>query len=216
MKGNNMKKIAVILVLILFVNISSQDKKFNSFFLSGNLGIHKNANTFNSGNNSTNVAFGLGFGIPIVKNLVFYNKITYRAQSDFRGYEEVQFNTSQVSLSQELVLINASFSQLILNSGLQYNLKVTRDLRLGFNGGLTYSIIDHEANFQDGTIYQRLNNEGVYGYFIGGSIEKDFEESDLTAFAEVQYNNIEPTAIYYRNRFSGVNLTIGGRYYFTN
>jgi hypothetical protein len=112
-------------------------------------------------------------------------------------------------------MVNASMAQLVVNGGLQYNIFLSKDLSIGLLGGITYTLVDQEARLFSGELIQRIDYQSFYGYFGGASVEKSFKDSDLSLFAEAIYNYIDDNSVYFRNVFSGMNFTIGGRYYFT-
>jgi hypothetical protein len=111
-------------------------------------------------------------------------------------------------------MVNASVGQLVVNGGLQYNIILSKELTIGLLGGITYTLVDQEARLFSGELIQRIDYQSFYGYFGGASVEKSFKNSDFSMFAEAIYNYIDDKSVYFRNVFSGMNFTIGGRYYF--
>lgn len=210
-------KLTLIAILIIsFSQLNAQDVRKESMFISGMVGSFSSGAPSNAIEGTKNAAFGAGFGFRLFSDVFFYSRVMYQLKSDFTAYDQVQFLDQDLQVVDELQQVNASFSQLVMNTGLQYNIYLYSDLTLGVNGGVTYSIVNQEAFGLGGQAINSLNNEGVFGYFGGASLEKRFEERDLAAFVEVQYNNAANNAINFRNRLSGVNFTVGGRYYFSD
>ena len=205
----------VILIVVSFVNLDAQSYR-NSTYFSGHFGARTSTLNSRGQDSGLNASFGAGFGFPIYKNLSFYSKVTYFLNDDFTTFEVPQFFSSEFQLFNNTQLVNGSFSQLIMNAGLQYNIRISEEVNLGFNGGFTYSLINQDARLSNGQILSNITNEGVFGYFGGGFIEKRFEDENFAMFAEAQYNYIDGSAIYFRDRFSGTNVTIGGRYYLSS
>ncbi|MGD8780654.1 MAG: hypothetical protein PVH88_17020 [Ignavibacteria bacterium] len=199
--------------LLLTFSLNQAQSYRNSTYFSGHLGARSSTVNSRGQSSGLNASFGAGFGFPIYKNISFYSKVTYYLNDDFTTYDNVQQLSSDFQLYNTTERINGSFSQLIMNTGLQYNIRLSEEFNLGFNGGFTYSLINQEAKLSNGTIISSVTNEGAYGYFGGGYIEKRFKDENFAMFAEAQYNYIDGSAIYFRDRFSGTNVTIGARYY---
>lgn len=189
----------------------------DSPFISGAVGAMSFTTGDNRNSQSTlSFAFSSSFGVPVIDNLFIYGRVTYSSVENFSGYfNEIQLNEN-ISAVNMLQLANASFSQLIFNAGLLYRLKVTDEFHTGLSGGVTYSILNHEAYLQNEKIISELNNEGVYGYFGGVMLERKITSENLSLFAEAQYNYIKSDAVYFRRAFSGMNYTFGIRYFFSN
>jgi hypothetical protein len=203
-----MKYLITVLIFVIPIITKAQDyaaKK--SIFISGGMGIVQSSSQEEIRSKYLpNVLFLTGFGIPITSHLYFYNRISYTSKSDFTAYEQVE------SIN-ELVQATASFSQLIYNSGLRYGFFLKQDWILAFSIGLTYSLVNHQAVL-NGEELQKLDNQSLYGFFGGVDLEHKFSDSNLSIYGEAQYNHIRSDDIYYRDKFSGTNLTAGVRYYF--
>jgi hypothetical protein len=165
---------------------------------------------------SQRIGGGIGFGFRISGDLFFYARGQYIAKSDFTGYYDNSYLDTDLALVSNIGTANASMSQLVLNSGLQYNIFLAKDLSIGFLGGVTYTMVDQEARNFSGVLLNRIANEWFYGYFGGATIEKRFKHSNLTVFAEGIYNYIDDQSVFFRDILSGMNFTIGGRYYLDN
>lgn len=219
LKKNIMKKLIIIFLTISFSYINAQNSPFNSkpFYISGNLGVYKSTeNNAYRNMGSTRIGGGIGFGFNIVDNIMFYTRAQYISKSDFNGYYDINYLDSELKVVNSIGTANASVSQFIVNTGLQYNVFISADLTLGLLGGITYTLIDQEARSFSGALVQQIDNEWFYGYFGGASAEKHFKNSDFTLFAEVLYNYIDENSLYFREAFSGLNFTVGGRYYMFN
>ena len=207
------------LPLILFLSstlLMAQSENHNSPYFSGSLSISNSAARVNYKDQSFHAALGAGFGFPIYKAISFYSKLTYASKPNFTAYDYLTYVDNDISIVNQLTAANVAFSQLIFNAGLQYGIQISRELRFGMSGGLTYSLVNQKVSLQTGKMIENLDNEGLYGYFAGASLEKTFEDSHVSVFGEAQYNFIRKDIVYYRSNFGGVNFTVGGKYYFKN
>ena len=209
-----MKKLYILIFVVCFTfSIDAQVNK--GAFFSGSLGGYSGGpeSIYNRDRDVTSIVLSTGFGLPLFNKVFLYTKLSYILRSNYSSLEYNNFADAGLNSFNELVQANASFSQLLFNGGLQYNVYLTEDLTLGINGGLTYAVVNHKASFSDGTLIQRLDNEGVFGAFTGLSLEKSFEDSNVSLFGEAQYNYARKDVIYFRDKFSGMNFTVGGRFY---
>ncbi len=211
-----MKRVILFLLCLPFIQINAQQhEKFNkSLYISGSLGIYKSTDNISQRNFGENrIGGGLGFGFRIIDNVMFYTRAQYLSKSNFHSYYNSYNLDTDLRVVNEIGTANASVSQLIVNTGLQYNLYLSKELALGILGGITYTMIDQKAKTLSGNIIRQINNEWFNGYFGGAIIEKSFKNSDLSLFAEAIYNYIDENSLYFRDAFSGMNFMIGGRYY---
>lgn len=208
-----MKKVLIFLIVgSSFLFSQSYDKQ--SAYFSANFGLYKSGDNSDFRNlGSQRIGGGIGLGFRISGNLFFYARGQYVAKSNFTGYYDNTYLNTDLSLVSTIGTANASMSQLVLNSGLQYNIFLTRDLSVGFLGGVTYTMVDQEARSFSGVLLNRIANEWFYGYFGGATLEKRFKNSNLTVFAEGIYNYIDDQSVFFRDLLSGMNFTVGGRYY---
>ncbi len=200
----------LIVVLIFVYPLITKAQSYipeKSIFLSGGMGIFQTPSSEEvSSKYLPNILFQAGLGIPFSNHLYFYNRISYRSKSDFTAYE-------QIESTNELIQTTASFSQLIYNSGLRYGIFINYDWILAFSVGFTYSLVNQTVMTGNET-NQKLDNQGLYGYFGGIDLEHKLYDSNLSVFGEAQYNHIRSDYLYYRDKFSGMNLTAGVRFYF--
>lgn len=174
---------------------------------------------FSGGEDQNPLSFVVGgsFGIPVplLKNLYLYARTSYTSQANFQSYYNTAYLKQGVSLSNDFVEVNSSFTQLILNGGLLYNFLVTEEFVLGVNGGLTFMVINQEARLRTGVVISSIENENIWGAFGGLIAEKRWEDSNFANFLEVQYNYAESDASYRPDSWSAMNYTFGVRYYMT-
>ena len=212
-----MKKILSIFLIFTFfsiVNVFPQSRiEHSSAFISGMVGTAKVSLSGNGQQNPTALAFGGSFGIPITKNLYLYTRSSYTSKSNFQSFYNTAFLNSSLSLTEEFVQANSSFSQLLINGGLLYNIRISEEFVLGVNGGLTFMVLNQEAKLRTGQIVSSIDNENIWGAFTGVIVEKSWEDSDVTTFFEAQYNYAESDALYRSDALNVMNYTFGIRYY---
>lgn len=203
-----------ILFLIVFsLTVSGQLKENNSVFISGLLGSAQIGT--NSLNNDTQYAlsFGGSFGIPVTKSISFYTRISYASRSGFNSYMNGTEIGGNLQLTNQLVQVTSSFSQLLMNAGLLYSINLSDEFNIGITGGVSYSIVNSETELPAGLYITNYDDEGIFGYYGGLFVEKSLPESDFSTFAEAIYNYARSDAVYTRKTFSGMNFMIGIRYY---
>ncbi len=201
---------------LLCTTAAGQDRETRNAYFSANLSAYNSSQNYGTSRNEGQVRIGggVGFGMKLIDNLFLYGKATYVARSNFNGLYDNNFYRTQINISENLSMVNASMAQLVVNGGIQYNIMVSKDLTIGLLGGITYTLVDQEARLFSGELIQKIDYQSFYGYFGGASLEKSFKKSDFSLFAEAIYNYIDDSSVYFRNVFSGMNFTIGGRYYF--
>ena len=213
-------KIAVIIILffisILLNQSSAQDINHTSVFISGLVGAAQVNNSGIRNNDALAMAFGGSFGLPLAKNLFFYTRAAYTSKSNFQSYYNSSYFTSQFQLSDQFEEVNSSFSQLLLNTGLLYNILLSEEFTLGVSGGITFSVLNQEAKLIGGDVVSRIDNETVWGYFGGMMIEKYWGDKNVTTFIEAQYNYAKSDASFHANALNTTNFAFGVRYYLSN
>jgi hypothetical protein len=108
----------------------------------------------------------------------------------------------------------ATFRQWIIDFGALENLSLTKDLALGINGGLTYSMFSEEYRLSGSSSVSTNTGKGLLGIFAGVDMENRFADSPISVFAEAQYNYAWPFISFVIGDYGGLNLTTGIRYYF--
>lgn len=208
-----MKRVLLALVVLFSVSLFAQREEAPYIF--GSLGAKSGGGATNpyQQKSGSSVVLSTGFGLPLFSNISLYTRLSYISKSNYVGEEYANFSEGGLTTLNQLTSVNASFSQFIFNGGLQYNILLSNDLTMGVSGGVTYALVDHEAVLPNGMLLQKLDNEGVFGAFSGVSLEKSFEDSNVSLFGEAQYNYAKKDIIYFRDKFSGMNFTVGGRFY---
>jgi hypothetical protein len=208
-----MRKV-IFVILIVTANVFAQTRfNNNSPFVSGLVGAAKISTSSNNGESPVSLAFGGSFGIPIIKNLFLYTRTSYTSYSNFQSYFNTSYLNSNFQISNEIAEVNSSFSQLLINGGLLYNIILSKEFVLGINGGASFMVVNQEAKLRTGTVISSIDNESIWGAFGGLIIEKSWEDSDVTTFFEAQYNYAKSDAFYRTNTLSSMNYTFGARYY---
>ena len=202
-----------ILVLFIFTVVPAQSFHKKSAFVSGLVGAASLNNSGINERNSFALTFGGSFGIPVTKNLFLYTRTSYTSKSNFQSYYNTSYLTSQFQYSDQLSLVNSSFSQLLINTGLLYNFYLSQFFALGVSGGVTFAVLNQDAALVGGHVISKVDNETIWGAFGGLMAEKGWEDSNITTFAEAQYNYARSDASYHSNALNRMNFTFGVRYY---
>lgn len=211
-----MKSLYFFLITVLFISfadVPAQTYNKKAAFISGLVGAASINNSGINDHNSYALTFGGSFGIPLTKNLFLYNRSSYTSMSNFQSYYNTSFITSQFQYSDQLALVNSSFSQLVINSGLLYNFYVSQFVTLGVSSGVTFAVLNQDAKLVGGHVISDVDNETIWGVFGGLMAEKGWEDSNITTFVEAQYNYAQSDAAYHSNALNRMNFTIGVRYY---
>jgi len=203
----------LLFVLLQFASVEAQTLKKKSSFISGLVGAAQVSNSGNSRTGSVALTFGGSYGFPITKNLYIYTRGSYSSKSNFQSYYNTSYLTTQFQLSDQFVEANSSFNQLLLNAGLLYTFNVSKEFSLGVSGGVSFAVVNQEAQLIGGHVLSSIDNEAIWGYFGGLMVEKAWEETNVTTFAEAQYNFAQSDAPYHASALNTVNFTFGVRYY---
>ncbi|MCH7964461.1 MAG: hypothetical protein IH852_11060 [Bacteroidetes bacterium] len=211
-----MKTITLLLTLfVLFsvCDISAQNFRKKSAFVSGLIGGAQISNSNNGSENPVAISFGGSFGIPITKNLFLYTRGSFTSKSNFQSFYNTSYLSSQIQFSDQFVEVNSSFSQLLFNGGLLYSFNLSDEFALGISGGATFAVINQEAKLLGGHVISNVDNETIWGYFGGAMVEKYWEDKNVTTFIEAQYNFLQSDAPYHPTALNNLNFTFGVRYY---
>ncbi|HKJ82053.1 MAG TPA: hypothetical protein VJ954_08520 [Ignavibacteriaceae bacterium] len=215
-----MKKIFVFLPMILFlinVEVLTQTIQTKSFIVSFNSGgflISRDhfSDTYNSDFGPT---VGLGLGVTLSEKINLLVKATYFSK---KGIPSIStFSMDSAGHSTIVTQKNggsAVFRELLINAGLQYNIDIAEDIMLGTNGGLTFVYAKEVQNDKTGKNILTSNASGLWGFFIGASLEKRFGEGPFSLFMECQYNFNLIGFLGLIPGFGGTNISLGGRVYF--
>lgn len=107
----------------------------------------------------------------------------------------------------------AQFKQWIMDAGLQYGQPVLDNISLAFQGGAAYSVVSEEMNEAEGSSSSHRGS-GILGLFAGVGVERPFDRSSCSLFAEIQYNTSPSDVASPLSEYGGLNITLGIRYRF--
>jgi len=204
------------MLFLVSFTIFPQSNNLKSVFVSAHSGIFFTSiedfdKTYDS---NIGLVYGLGIGLPLSTRSYIYGKATLFSKS---GAISVP---NYAVVNGELVYVfdtregSANFTQFIINGGFLYNLFLNKDWTLGLNGGLTYSIVSDEQKNGTGTIVLSVEGSGIFGFFVGAVLEKNFDQSPISIFFEPQFNFMRSDVLNYTKNYGGINLNLGARYYF--
>lgn len=210
------KTLIFVLVIISSLSIYAQGENLKSVFLSVHSGIYLTSiedfdKTYNS---QLGLVYGLGIGLSLSTRSYLYGKATYFSKSGTPVIQTYNFENGTPVLVSETREGSASYTQWIFNGGFLYNFFLSRDWTLGLNGGITYSRISEEQKNNSGTVSLSVDGSGIFGFFIGGVLEKNFNQSPFSIFIEPQFNFSRSDVLRYVGNYGGLNLNVGARYYF--
>lgn len=207
----------ILLLCSAFVaTLLAQESNVKSAFISANLGGFIIAhNDFEKVYDSKfGFAPGISLGFPLSSKLYLLGKATYFSKSGVPVIATYSYDTTAGWVkTTERKEGTASFREWLINVGLHYNIFLTESYTLGIHGGAVFTFLSEEQN-TPASGSSTLEGSGMLGYFGGVSIERDFEDSPFTLFAETEYNLSRNDIKSFVGDYGGLNLTVGVRYYF--
>lgn len=206
-------------ILILFVTIGlpnsklfGQDSISRKAFISINSGCYlPTGNDFNKIYGDFIFINGLSVGIPFTNHdLYLYGKAMYfKKEGTPIIYHYVSNNGVSKSYTTQEGLIK--INHFLFNLGLQYNIKLSDNVKIVTNGGLTlFKSIEKSNN----PVKFDSNGGGLSGLFLGFGLERRFSTVPLSLFSECQYNSSFSILKTYNLDYSAINFNIGLRFYF--
>ena len=213
-----MQKKNLILVFIIMSSFSiyAQGENLRSPFLSAHSGVFLSSiedfdKTYDS---QLGLVYGAGIGLPLSTRSYLYGKATLFSKSGTPVIRTYNFENGIPVLFSEKREGSASYTQWIMNGGFLYKFFLSLDWTLGINGGVTYSRISEEQKDKNGSLISSKNGSGIFGFFIGGVLEKNFNASPFSIFIEPQFNFSRSDVLKYVGNYGGLNINVGVRYYF--
>jgi hypothetical protein len=213
-----MQKKIIILVVILLSSFSiyAQSENLKSPFVSVHTGVFLTSidNFDKTYDSQLGLVYGLGVGLPLSTRSYLYGKVTLFSKSGTPVIQTYNFVNGTPVLVSETREGTASFTQWIINGGFLYNFFLSPDWTLGLNGGITYSIVSEEQKNNNGAVSLSVDGSGVFGFFVGAVLEKNFDQSPISIFFEPQFNFMRSDVLSNVGNYGGLNLNLGIRYYF--
>ena len=204
------------LILLPLVVALSQTAEPPSGFISANAGGFLSAKKdFDKAYNSPlGFAFGGAFGLPLSAQTYLYGKVTYFSKTGVPPIYTLGLQNGTLVETTATGSGTATFRQWIINFGGLENINLTKELALGINGGLTYSLFSEEYRLSGSSSVLTSTGKGLLGIFAGVDLENRFADSPISVFAEAQYDYAWPFISFVIGDYGGLNLTAGIRYYF--
>ena len=217
-------KFLLLILIFSYSLIYSQDRNEKSGFISLNSGtfvssINQFSKTYDSRFGFIN---GLEVALANTKRTYFFIKVSYFAKSGTPVTNDFDYSNGSSIFVKVVKEGFAKFTQLLINEGFIYNFFLDSDWNLGLNGGITFSFVSEEFKNVWGDTYYSTDASGMFGAFIGVSLEKKFNDSHLSVFLEPQYNYLKSNLLIinyttnnsYVGNYGGLNLSAGIRCYF--
>jgi hypothetical protein len=210
------KILILVFVFISSISIYAQGKNLGSPFLSVHSGVFLTSmdNFSKTYDSQFGLVYGLGVGLPLSTRSYLYGKATLFSKSGTPVIQTYNFVNGTPVLVSEIREGSASYRQWIINGGFLYNFFLSLDWTIGLNGGITYSIVSEEQKNNSGTVGSSIQASGIFGFFIGGVLEKNFDKSPFSIFIEPHFNFMRSDVLSYVGNYGGLNLNLGVRYYF--
>ena len=215
-----------IFLILIFSNtlIYSQEINGKSGFLSLNSGTF--VSSINQFPKTYDSRFGFIDGLEVAlantERIYFFLKVSYFTKSGTPVTNDFDYSNGSSIFVKVVKEGSAKFTQLLINEGFIYNFFLGSDLTLGLNGGITFSFVSEEFKNVWGDTYYSTDASGMFGAFIGVSLEKKFNNSHFSIFLEPQYNYLKSNLLIinyttnntYVGNYGGLNLSAGIRCYF--
>lgn len=213
--SRNVIRLFILLVLLLATGYG-QSVATKSPYLSIHTGVFISSidNFDKTYDSQMGLVYGLGLGLPVSTRSYIFGKATLFSKSGIPVFQNYSFENGSFVLTSEKREGKAKFTQWIFNGGFLYNFFLSSDWTLGLNGGIAYTKVSEEQKNNDGSAGFTLNGSGVLGFFVGGSIEKNFGTSPFSMFFEPQFNFTRREILTYVANYGGFNMNVGVRYYF--
>jgi hypothetical protein len=204
------------LILLPIPVAVSQTAEPPSAFISANAGGFMSAKKdFDKAYHSPlGFAFGGAFGLPVSAQTFLYGKVTYFSKTGVPLIYTLSLQNGILAGTTTPGSGTAIFRQWIMNFGGLENVNLTKELSLGINGGLTYSMFSEEYRPSGSSPGSTSTGRGLLGIFAGVDLEDRFADSPISVFAEAQYDYAWPFISFVIGDYGGLNLTAGIRYYF--
>ena len=201
------KKIVLCIFIVFTSNLSfAQRATSNTVFVSvyaGDLAI-LSENFLDSYGSKNELAFGVGFGIPLSNSYTLNTSATYFSKkSNLAG-------TNQFDLQPKSAL-----EQIIFNAGLQIHLLPNRIIGLSILCGLTYSLIDEEKKAAGGQLISETKGSGNFGVYGGANFEISFGRTPIALFGDVKYSYSWDPLLNYEENYREIRYTGGLKVYLT-
>ncbi len=207
----------VLLFSMLFIStIFSQQESRKTPFISANLGIYNIAeNNFDQVYNSK-IGFlpGITVGLPLSSCTYLYGKVSYFAKDGVPVNYTYILQNGNLVLSYEGKGGSAKFSEWLFNAGILYNFFLSDDFTLGINGGVVFVSLNETKNGPANSYSITNTGGGWLGFFGGVNLEKNFVNSPFSLIAEIQYNLSRGDIQSFAGNYGGLNINLGGRFYF--
>ncbi len=211
-----LKKILFTLFTVLSLQqcIYSQTEVAKSLFISAHSGglitsLEDFDKTYDS---QAGFVYGIGLGIPFTTRSYLYGKATLFAKNGTPVNKTYGIENGKFVLISETKGGTAKFTEWIFNAGYMYNFFLSPDWTLGINGGISILKMKEEKKYIDG-ISTTSDGTGLFGFFAGAALEKNFGKSPFSVFVEIQFNVSRGDVLQYVGDYGGVNINAGARYY---
>ena len=210
------KKILFLMMFFISILVFPQNNNSKSVFISAHSGIFLTSieNFDKTYDSNLGLVYGLGIGLPLSTRSYIYGKATLFSKTGTPLIQTYNFVNGTPVLVSETREGTASFTQWLINGGFLYNFFLDPDWTLALNGGVTYSIVSEEQKNNSGAVRLSVDGSGVFGFFFGAVLEKNFDQSPFSIFFEPQFNFMRSDVLNYTDNYGGLNLNLGLRYYF--
>lgn len=215
--NNKLFVAAAIMCSCVFAGRSSaQTAGLGTPYLSAHLGtfITSRSGFSNTYNSNVGFAYGAGVGLPLTSNLYLCGEATYFTKSGTPWWYTYNYQNGVSTIVSKERNGSATFTQWIIDGGLQYNFAISKRYSLGVGAGLTYTTFSEKTQSANGLGSADVTGQGALGFYGGLSGERRFEGSPFAIFADIQYNYARQSVVAAVGNYGGTNLSLGLRYYF--
>lgn len=158
--------------------------------------------------------FGGGIGLPISTRLSLYAKAALFRKSGVPVIYNYKFENNNWILESETKDGSAEFRQWLFNFGLQYRILLSAEYLITIDGGINYTLISEDQKSSDGNIGVSQSNNKFLGFWGGIGVERSFDKSPFSLFAELQYDYIKQNIVFLNANYGGIVMNTGIRYNF--
>ena len=205
-----------ILLLSLLVNLSTTHaQKIPVPFISLSTGTfiisHEDFKKVYDSN--AGLAFAGNLGFPLTNNAFIFGRVTKFQKEGVPVFMRFDIIDGEPANIEQYREGDASFSELMLSAGAQYNFRLNSNSLLGLNFGITSLRLFEEHHTSEGNLAWEMEGKGLSSIFLGSAFEYKLNNQPFSLIVDASYDYAFKEIIAYMGDYGGLSFTAGLRYY---